>query len=154
MKMMMVLAAAAVLAMGSASWARSSTTGDLLVDECNAEIVDIANDTLDDSLDIAEVCADRLEALDAQGASPARLNAVAESFRQKVIRNGARDKAAITRLMRRCMVRVIGLDEPGLIDQVTLLNAQRTASFSNIDNLYVDAGLDAIDAALATELGD
>lgn len=97
--------------------------------------------------------AERLAALDAAGASPARLEAFASQRQILLDRLTSRQTAKIQRLTRASMVRLVGFDEDALIQQLTDVDEDRDAALDALDADNATAS-QAISDALAAELGD
>ena len=148
---------AVVLALGLGAGApvalAAPPTGDEVLDSCTAALEGIFNGFDDGSDAIAAQAAAKLAQLDDRGASEEQLDAEADKALEKVLKLYTRSVAQNTKVARACTLKIVKLDEPALIAQVTQIAAQRAGVIAQMDLDRADA-LGAIADALAAELGD
>jgi len=148
-----VLSGVALLACLAGPAVAAPPTGDEVLDSCTAALEGIFNG-FDDGSDaiVAQVVA-KLAQLDDRGASEAQLDAEADKAVVKVIKLYNKSVVQNTKVARTCTLKIVKLDEPALIAQVTQIAAQRAGVIAQMDLDQADA-LAAIADALAAELGD
>lgn len=128
-------------------------TGDEVLDSCTIALEGVFNDFDDDSDALAAATAAKLAQLDDRGASDEQLNAEADKALAKMLKLYTKAAAQNTKIARTCTLKILRLDEPALIAQVTQIAAQRAGVIAQMDLDRADAE-DAIADALAAELGD
>jgi hypothetical protein len=127
--------------------AGGATPGSQLVAACEAELGAIS-DAFDATADqFATATIARLQALDEAGRTNEQLAAFVGQQLDRFERTFNRNVANVNRRAQRCMVRLVGFDEDGLITQITEVDDDRDAA---LDELLSDSNFaaDQINTAL------
>lgn len=147
---------AVVLALGLGTGApvlAAPLSGDEVLDQCTGALEAVFNGFDDGSDAIATQAVAKLAQLDDRGASEEQLDAEADKALAKVLKLYSKSAAQNTKVARSCTLKILKLDEPALIAQVTQIAAQRAGVIAQMDLDKADA-LAAIADALAAEIGD
>lgn len=129
------------------------TAGNLLVSEFDAQMQALETSAEAEIGLLAAGAGVQLGLQDKQGASEARLVALADRYAGRVARAEARMINAANRGCRRVMARLIGLDEDTLIDQVTSVDGDRDAAVAQVEG-FAQSAQTAIADALAAAINN
>lgn len=128
-------------------------TGDEVLDSCTIALEGVFNGFDDDSDAIAAAAVTKLAQLDDRGATPEQMTAEANKAKVKVAKAYGKGVASNTKIARQCILKIVKLDEPALIAQLTQITTQRAGVITQMDADRADAE-GAIEDALEAELAD
>lgn len=141
----------AVLVLATAALAGSPAGG--LIDDCVTDL-QLIEDTFNTRAQAIVAAAEaKLSQLDERGATDQRLTVEASKCVERITRLELDCYKVANKATRRCFVRLIGLDEAGLVGQLIDVDTARDQTFLDI-GIASDDFQDAISGALASEIGD
>ncbi len=129
------------------------SAGDLLADDCNVDLglVETAFNTRGQAILDAAVA--KLAQLDDRGATDKKLTQEAEKFVLKLAKLETDCEKVANKTAQKCFVKLVNLDEPTLIDQITLVDTVRDDTISDLQDGETNFQI-AISAALQDEIAD